>query len=313
LPDVTAGPDSHEVGRGIRAGIAAYVTWGLLTIYWKELAGFGALELIGWRIASASVVMAIVVSLRGRWSTIRAAFADRGLAIRIGIASALLTANWTSYVYAVVNDHVIETALGYFMAPLGTMVLGITVLGERPSAAQKVALGLAAAAVVELSVSYGRPPYAALVMAVTWSLYGLLKRRVPMTAVDSFAAESFLLVVPALALVAATAGMSGSIPRSAEAGELVLVSLSGVATAVPLILFAFAATRVPLTILGPLQYLVPTINFLLGWALYGEELPWSRVVGFALVWVALLIVTVDRVHSTVVRRAAARIPAVSAD
>ena len=304
---------SNDLGRGIRAGLAAYLLWGLLTIYWKQLTGFNALELIGWRIVSASLVMAVVVSVRGRWPAIRAVFADRALLARIAIAAALLTANWTAYVYAVVHERVIETALGYFMAPIGTMVLGITVLKERPSAAQKVALVLASTAVIELTVSYGRPPVAALVMAVSWSVYGLLKRRVPLPAIESFAAESFVLVVPAAIVIGVAAGLSGSVPRSGDAADLALVSLSGVATALPLTLFAFSAARVPLTLLGPLQYLVPTITFLLGWVLYGEDLPWSRLVGFGLVWAALLIVTVDRVHSTVAGRAATRIPAVSAD
>ena len=150
-------------------------------------------------------------------------------------------------------------------------------------------------------------------MAVSWSIYGLLKRRVPLAAIDGFAAESFVLVVPALIIVAATAGLSDSIPRTATGAELVLVSVSGVTTAVPLILFAVAAARVPFTVLGPLQYLIPTINFFLGWALYDEELPWTRVVGFGLIWAALLIITVDGVRGTVARRAAARVPAVSAD
>ena len=114
-------------------------------------------------------------------------------------------------------------------------------------------------------------------------------------------------------MIAVAAGMSDSVPRSGDAAELTLVALSGLATAVPLTLFAFSAARVPLTLLGPLQYLVPTITFVLGWALYNEELPWSRLVGFMLVWAALLIITVDRVHSTVTRRADSRIPAVSAD
>ena len=305
--------ESHDLARGIRAGLAAYVIWGLLTIYWKQLNGFNAFELIGWRIVSASLVMAVVVSVRGRWPAIRAVFADRAQLARIAIAAALLTANWTAYVYAVVHERVIETSLGYFMAPLGTMVLGITVLKEVPTTAQKVALVLATAAVIELSLSYGRPPVAALVMAVSWSVYGLLKRRVPLPATDSFAAESFVLVIPAAVVIAIAAGLSDSVPRSGDAADLALVALSGVATAVPLTLFAFAAARVPLTVLGPLQYLVPTITFVLGWALYNEELPWSRLVGFGLVWTALVIVTVDRVHSTVTRRAASRIPAVSTD
>ncbi len=309
----SASSGSHEFRRGIRAGVAAYVIWGLLTIFWKQLAGFNAVELIGWRITSAALVMAVIVSVRGRWTSIRAAFADRALTIRIAIAAALLTANWTAYVYAIVHDRVIETALGYFMAPLGTMVLGITVLKERPSGAQKAAIVLASVAVVELTMSYGQPPIAALVMAISWSVYGLLKRRVPLAAVDGFAAESFVLVGPAVIIVVVSAALADSIPRTADGAELLLVSLSGVSTAVPLIMFAFAAARVPLTVLGPLQYLIPTINFLLGWALYDEELPWSRLVGFGLIWAALLVITIDGVRGTVARRAASRIPAVSAD
>ena len=310
---MTPAPPAHDLARGLRAGTLAFAMWGLLTIYWKQLTSFNALELIGWRIASASVVMAVVVTVRRRWPTIRAAFADRALAIRITIAAGLLTANWTAYVYAVVHGRVIETALGYFMAPLGTMVLGITVLKERPSSAQKVAIALGAIAVVELTASYGRLPISALVMAASWSVYGLLKRRVPLPAIEGFAAESFILVVPAVIVIAATAGMADSIPQSADAAHLALVSFAGISTAVPLILFAFAATRVPLTVLGPLQYLVPTINFLLGWALYDEELPAARLFGFGMVWAALLITTVESVRSTVTRRAASRVPAVSAD
>jgi chloramphenicol-sensitive protein RarD len=193
------------------------------------------------------------------------------------------------------------------------MLLGITVLGERLSTAQKVALGLAGAAVVELTLSYGRPPIAASIMAFTWSFYGLLKRRVPLPAVDGFAAESFVLLVPAAIVVAALSGSADSLPRDGTAADLTLVLLAGVTTAVPLILFAFAATRVPFTVLGPLQYLVPSINLLLGWAAYGEELPWSRLLGFGLVWAALAIVTIEGLHGSVSRRMTARVAAVSTD
>ena len=136
-----------------------------------------------------------------------------------------------------------------------------------------------------LTISYGRPPYTALAIAVSWTIYGLLKRQVPLSAIEGLAAETFVLLIPALVVVGVMAGRSGSIPRTADATELTLVSLAGLATVVPLVMFAFAAARVPFTILGPLNYLVPTINFLLGWILYHEELPGSRVVGFAFVWV----------------------------
>jgi chloramphenicol-sensitive protein RarD len=296
------GHGEHEVARGIRAGFVAYAIWGLLTIYWKQLHDFEPFELIGWRIATSSVIMIGVLTVRGRWPALRAAFGSRRLMTRISVAALLLTANWTAYVYAVLHDRVIETALGYFIAPLGTMALGIFVLKERPTQAQRTAMGLAAIAVVILTMSYGRLPYAALTIAVTWSLYGLLKRQVPLGAVESLAAETFVLFVPALVMVGVMAGRSGSIPRTADATELTLTSLSGVATVVPLVMFAFAATRVPFTILGPLTYLVPTINFLLGWILYDEALPGSRVVGFVLVWIALAIVTVARVRTTVADR-----------
>ena len=308
------GHDEHEVARGIRAGFIAYAIWGLLTIYWKQLHDFEPFELIGWRIATSGVIMIGVLTVRGRWPAMRTAFGDRRLMGRITVAALLLTTNWTAYVYAVVHDRVIETALGYFMAPLGTMALGIVVLKERPTQAQKIAMGLAAVAVVILTISYGRPPYAALTIAVTWSLYGLLKRQVPLSAIESLAAETFVLFIPALVAVGVMAGRAGSIPSTADATELTLVSLAGVATVVPLVMFAFAATRVPFTILGPLNYLVPTINFLLGWILYDEKLPVSRVVGFTFVWVALAVLTADRLRTTVVdRRDLARLRAATPD
>ena len=309
VPDVTPAssdnsrPDANaDVSSGIKAGFVAYVVWGLLTIYWKQLGAFNAVELIGWRIITAGMVMILVISVRRRWAAIRAVFADRRLTMRIAAAAALLTGNWTAYVYAVVHDRVIETALGYFMAPLGTMALGIIFLKERPTLGQKAAMALAVVAVAVLAVSYGRPPYMAFIIAVSWSFYGLLKRQVPLSAVDSLAAETFVLLIPAMVVAGVMAGRNGSIPRSADVGELALVSFAGIATVVPLTLFAFAALRVPFTILGPLTYLVPTINFLLGWLFYDEDMPWSRLLGFGFVWLALAVVTFDRLRTTVSAR-----------
>jgi chloramphenicol-sensitive protein RarD len=290
------------VSRGIRAGFVAYTVWGLLTIYWKLLHEFDAVELIAWRVIGSAVVMVAVVTARRRWSTIRAAFADRQLTLRILAAALLLTCNWGAYVYAIVRDRIIETALGYFIAPLGTMALGIVVLKERATQGQKLAMLLATVSIAVMTVSYGRPPYIALIIAASWTLYGLLKRQIPLHAVEGLAAETFVLLLPAAAVAAALAGRFDSVPRSAEPGQLVLVTLAGVATVVPLALFAFAAPRVPFTILGPLNYLVPTIGFLLGWLLYHEDLPWSRVVGFTFVWAALVVVTTDRVRHSVAER-----------
>ncbi len=291
---MNGGEQRDEVSRGIRIGIVAYVVWGLLTIYWKQLSAFDAIELIGWRVLCATVVMAAVVTVRGRWNVLATAMRTPAVLARLTVAAILLTANWTAYVIAVTDGRVIETALGYFMAPLGTMILGIVVLHERPTRWQKVAIVCATASVVVVTVSYGRPPVLALVIAVSWSVYGLLKRQIPLTAIESLAGETFVLFVPAVAVVVALAAGAGSIPSTADGGDWVLVAFTGLVTAVPLSLFAVAAQRVPFAILGPLQYLVPTINFLLGWLLYDEAIPTDRLAGFALVWLALAATTFDR-------------------
>jgi chloramphenicol-sensitive protein RarD len=288
---------ARSVQRGVQLGVTAYLLWGFLTIYWKQLGAFDAFELIAWRMACAGVVMAIIVTVRRSWPTIVRALTNGPTAARLVAASMLLTVNWGSYVWAVTNDRVIETALGYFIAPLATMAIGVFVLGERPSAAQRVAFGLASIAVVILTVSYGRPPWIALLLAGTWSLYGLAKRRVPLGAVDSLAGETFVLFVPAVVAIVAFSTSADSVAQSADGVDWVLVLATGVVTAVPLMLFAAAAQSIPFTLLGPLNLLVPVINFGLGWLIYDEPVPLDRLIGFAFVWVALIVVMWDRVAS----------------
>lgn len=279
--------------RGVRAGIAAYTLWGLLTVYWKQLAAFDAFELIGWRMAMAALVMAVIVSLRRRWPALRAVLGDRRLMARLAWSGCLLTVNWTMYVWAVVTDQIVETALGYFLAPLGTIAIGVVVLGERLTPLRWVAVGFATAAVVVLTVSYGRIPFIALVIAATWSTYGLAKRRVPLSPVESLAGETLLLLAPAVGLVTWGATRTDGIPATAGTGDWLLIAGTGVVTAAPLLLFSVAARSVPFTVLGPLNYLVPVINLALGWLVYGEPMPMSRFVGFVLVWFALVAVAID--------------------
>ncbi len=281
--------------RGVQLGVAAYLMWGFLTIYWKQLRGFDAFELIAWRMACAGVVMAIIVTVRGTWPTIVAALLDPGIARRLVFASLLLTVNWGSYVWAVTHDRVVETALGYFIAPLATMAIGVFVLKERPTTAQRTAFVLAAIAVVVLTASYGRPPWIALLIAASWSLYGLAKRRVPLGAVDSLAGETFVLFVPAVIAVIVFSMQDASVAQAATPHEWAFVLCSGLVTAVPLMLFAAAAKSVPFTLLGPLNLLVPVINFGLGWLIYDEAMPAERLVGFTFVWIALGVVMWDRV------------------
>ena len=287
--------------RGLQAAIVAYLTWGLLTLYWKQLSDFDALELIGWRVTSASVLMAVIVSATGRWGPVIDALRTRAVVARICLASLLLTVNWTTFVWAVVNDRVIETALGYFLAPLGTMALGVFVLGERLTPLKRASAVFALTAVGVLTVSYGRMPWVALLLACSWSYYGLTKRRVPLDPVASLSSELFVLAVPAAALVISGFLRTGGIPDQASSSDWPLLVGTGAITAAPLLLFAFAAKRVPFTILGPANYIIPIINFLLGWLVFDEQLPASRVVGFALVWAALILVTLDMAHQRLPR------------
>ncbi len=295
---------SDEQQRGIVAGVAAYLVWGALTLYWRNLEAFDAVELIGWRVICSAAIMAIVLSVSHRWQHLRPLLSDRGLLGSVVMCAIVLAINWTTYVWAVVHDHVIETALGYFLAPLGTMAVGVAVLHEKVSRAQEFVFVLAVIAVGILTFSYGRIPWLALVIAVSWVVYGYLKKHVPLTPVESMAAESFIVLVPAVVAVAVLAGRSTSIPNSATAAQFALVLCSGLATIVPLTLFAFAAQRMPLTVIGPLNYIVPTINFGLGWLVFHEALPPSRVAGFALVWVGLVIATGDAARRSRMRSAA---------
>ncbi|MEQ8439815.1 MAG: EamA family transporter RarD [Ilumatobacter fluminis] len=293
---------------GLQAAIAAFTTWGLLTVYWKQLGEFDPVELIAWRVASAALIMSVAVTVLRRWAPVLGAFRDAPTRLRLGAAGVLLTVNWMAYVWAVTNDRVLETALGYFLSPLGTMAIGVFVLGEQLTPFRWASIGFAATGVVVLTVSYGRVPWIALVIAGSWSTYGLIKRRVPLAPAESLTAEMLVLLGPALLTIVVASSGAGwpgaeAVWAQADGIDWLLVIGTGAITAFPLTLFAFAAQRVPFTLLGPANYLVPLINFLLGWVVYDESLPWVRAVGFGLVWFALGLVTVEmvRAHRRTVR------------
>jgi chloramphenicol-sensitive protein RarD len=289
--------NQSETRAGVVSGLTAYLMWGALTTFWKLLNDFDAFELIGWRVVTAMALLLAVVVAQRSLGAVTTALRNPRLLARIVAASVLLVTNWTLYVWAVVNEHIIETALGYFIAPLFTTLTGVVMLGERLRMLQKIALGFAGLAVAVLTISYGRPPFLALAIASTWTIYGLLKKQVPLRPVDSLTAETMVLFVPAAGLVAWSFSRDTGIPSTASTGQLVLVLLTGLITAVPLLFFAHAALRLPLTLMGPLQYLVPVINFLLGWLAYGEPLEAARLVGFLLVWCGLALSLVDTLRS----------------
>lgn len=284
-----------EQQRGLEAAVVAYVGWGLLTLYWKQLSEFHPIDLVGWRVASAALIMGAFVVATGRAGELAGLLRDRNTLGNVVLASLLLTVNWSTYVWAVVNDHVIETALGYFLSPLGTMALGVFVLGERLTPLKRASIGCALVAIAVLTFSYGRLPWVAILLAASWTSYGYVKRRVGLDAVSSLTGELWVLIVPALVIVVLSFVHGDGMPHTASTVEWFLVLGTGAITAAPLLLFAYAAKRVPFTILGPANYLIPIINFLLGWLVFDEALTASRVVGFAFVWLALVLVTVDAV------------------
>jgi chloramphenicol-sensitive protein RarD len=270
-----------------------YFIWGALTLYWKELHGFDPFELIGWRVTSSVVVLAVVMLATRRLVPLLRSLRNPQLLLRIALASVLLTINWATYVWAVVNDHVIETALGYFIAPILTIVVGVFVLHEKLRGIQRVAVSFAVGGIAVLTVAYGRVPWIALIIATSWTFYAYLKKKVPLAPLESLTAEVIVLAAPAFIFLMATWNNVGSVQNTANSVEWIFVAFTGVITAVPLLMFASASQRTPLTILGPMQYIVPTMNFLIGWLMFNEALTSSKVAGFSLIWVCLALVLTD--------------------
>ncbi|MBW3638526.1 MAG: EamA family transporter RarD [Actinobacteria bacterium] len=296
--------------RGTLYGAGAYLLWGLFPLYWPLLAPAGALEVLAHRILWSLVVVVVLLGVIRRLPQLRAAVRDRRRLAQISLAAVVIAVNWGTYIYGVTNDRVVETSLGYFVNPIVTVLLGVLVLGERLRPVQWVAMGAAFVAVVVLTVENGSPPWIALVLAFSFGTYGLLKKTAGVGAVEGLAIETAVLFPVAAAYVVAI-GITGQGTFTSEGGgHAVLLALAGVVTAVPLLLFGAAASRVPLTTLGVLQYLAPTMQFLLGVTLFGEPLPIAKLLGFVLVWIGLALFTVDLVrHHRRQLRLAVTVPA----
>ena len=289
MPDIAL----RESRRGTAYGALAYLLWGLFPLYWPLLAPAGALEVLAHRVLWSLVVVVVLLRLTRGWSAVGDVVRDRGRLAKLTAAAVLVAINWGTYIYGVTSNHVVETSLGYFVNPLVSVLLGVVVLGERLRSAQKFAVGAALVAVIVLSVENGRPPWIALVLAFSFGFYGLLKKQAGVAAVPALAVETAVLA-PVAGLFLAGLGVAG---RATFTGHglthPLLLALAGVVTAVPLLAFAGAANRVPLSTLGVLQYLAPTLQFLLGVLLFHEPLGLARLLGFCLVWLALVVFTAD--------------------
>jgi chloramphenicol-sensitive protein RarD len=293
---------------GTVAGVAAYSLWGLFPLVFHQLRSVAATEVLLHRIVWSFVVVALLLVARRdrRWfDAVRVT--THGLR-NLALAAVLIATNWLVYIWAVNHDHVIEAALGYYVNPLITVALGVAVLREHLRQLQLVALGFGAAAVAVLTVAYGRVPWIAIVLACSFAAYGFLKKAVPVQATTSLAVETAVLLPAALVGMAVLQRRGDAAFLAGSGGRDALLVSLGVVTAIPLLLFATAASRIPLSLLGLLQYLTPTMQLLCGVLVFHEPMPAERVAGFVLVWVALLLLAADALRST--RRGPAPIPVV---
>jgi chloramphenicol-sensitive protein RarD len=296
---------------GLAFGLGAYALWGLFPLYFPLLEPAGGLEIVAHRVVWSLVFVALLLTVIRAWPRVRAAVTDRrALLILVG-AAALISVNWLVFVYGVNSGQVVETSLGYFINPLVSVLLGVVVLSERLRPAQWVAVGIAAVAVTVLTVDYGRPPWIALVLAATFGLYGLLKKLVRVDAAPGLLLETAIVVVPALVVLAVLHAQGEGTAGNSGTAHLLLLVGSGVATAVPLLLFAAATSRIPLSTVGLLQYLTPSMQLAIGVFVYDEPMPPLRLVGFAVVWLALAVFTVDTLRAARAsrRRDLAAVPA----
>ena len=287
-------------------GAAAYTIWGFFPLYFPLLEPAGPVEILSHRVVWSLALVIGLLTLLGKWrSALAVVRSPRRLGL-LTLAAIFIAVNWGVYIYGVNNGHVVETSLGYFINPLVTILMGVVVLGERLRIVQWAALALAFAAVIELGVDYGRPPYISLALAFSFATYGLLKKKVGVGALEGLGLETMVLAPLALAYLGyLDVDGSGSFGHRGVGNALLLV-LAGVLTAIPLLLFAGAANRVTMTMLGLLQYVTPTLQFLLGILVFHEDMTPARWVGFILVWTALAIITVEGIANRrrLLRRAA---------
>ncbi len=277
---------------GVWYALLAYVLWGLSPLYWKLLTALPPDQIIAHRIWWSWALLAGWGWWRGRrwWQRGREPKVRRVYAL----AAVLLAANWLTYIWAVQNDHLVEASLGYFINPLVSVVLGVLFLRERLRPGQWLAVGLAAAGVAYLTWHYGRWPWVALVLAGSFGLYGLLTKVAPLPALDALTLETGLLALPALGYLGwHEVQGQGVLAHGFAPGLWALVLATGPVTATPLALFGLAARRVPLSLVGLLQYLAPTLQFLLGVLLYGEPFGWADAWGYMAVWAALLVLWLE--------------------
>jgi chloramphenicol-sensitive protein RarD len=294
--------------KGVVYAASAYMAWGLVPLYWKMLQEVPATEILAHRMVWSLLVVLLLLAYQGHWRWLRGAVQNRRTLLAYFVSAALIAVNWFVYIWAVNTGHIVETSLGYFINPLVNVLLGIVFLREKLRLWQVISITLAACGVLYLTVSYGALPWIALTLAFSFGLYGLIRKMAPLNSLEGLTLETLLLFVPALGyLLYREAGGQGAFGHTGATTTFLLI-LAGAVTAFPLLLFAAGARRITLTALGLLQYIAPTIQFLLGVLVYHEPLPIERLAGFGFIWLALLLYSIEGLQHR--RRGHALAPAV---
>ncbi|KZE42719.1 EamA family transporter RarD [Microbacterium sp. T32] len=300
-----APPPASGAVRGGLFAFCAYLLWGVLPLYFLQLSPTGPFEIVAWRIALSLVFCLLLLTVLRAWHPFLVIVRQPRLLGLTALAGLLIYVNWQTYVYGALTGHVIETSLGYFINPIVTVLLGVTVLRERLRPVQWIAIGLAVAAVIVIMVGYGSFPWIALTLAVSFGVYGLVKKQIgpSVDAVSGLTLES-LWLLPVAAVQLIVVGVTSGLTMGAN-GALHTVRLlaAGAVTAIPLLLFAAGARRAPLTVMGLIQFVAPIIQFAIGVWLLHEPMTLERWIGFGLVWVALVVLSVDSLLAARRRRA----------
>ncbi|MFD5224673.1 EamA family transporter RarD [Microbacterium sp. NPDC058342] len=275
--------------------IGAYILWGVFPLYFILLAPTGPFEVVAWRLLLTLVFCLLLLAVTRGWQRLRTIWRRPKLLALTALAGVLIYINWQVFVIATMHEQVVETSLGYFINPIFTVLLGVLVLHERIRVAQWIAIGIAAVAVGVIIVAYGDFPWVSLSLTASFGLYGLVKKKIgpAVDAVSGLTLESFWLI-PVAAVILIVVAQDGDITMgTVNPLHTALLLCAGVATAVPLLLFASGTRRVDLSLVGMIQFITPIMQFLLGWAILGEPMPAERWAGFILVWIAIAVFVVD--------------------
>ena len=294
-----------ERRKGVIFGLSAYGLWGMFPLFFPLLEPAAPVEILAHRIVWSLIAVVVVLAIGRNMASLRAVMRDRRQVLMLVAAALLIAINWGVFIYAVNSDHVIESSLGYFITPLVSAAFGVMIFREHLRRQQLIALGLGTIAVLVLTVDYGQLPWVALTLALTFGTYGLIKKLVNVGAAESLAIETLVLLAPAIGYLTLLQGSGDGTFTDVGIDHAALLIALGPVTAVPLLLFAGAVTRVPLTVIAMLQYITPTLHFLIGLLIVGEDMPTSRWIGFGLVWIALLVLTLDALRTAQRSRSAA--------